>query len=230
MALRRTFDRLNNRNATVGIFLIILLAIFAGPTLPRFFSDLIPFIDEGIPCEWVRPTDDRANHQSLLGRSAENPLRLRVQTTNLPSEPSGSLWVRIIVTNASLGTVPFVYDPQSVVVGDGQTAGLGLLFNPPTTLRSGNPLPASGSIPEQYIRVLGPRQTCVVTVAFAGSAVFNDPNLLSGTAQVRAYYSNPFNGQITIQPGAVATPIYGDQGLWTGRIESGPVTIPLGAS
>ena len=143
----------------------------------------------------MRTADDRAFHQSLLGRAATNPFSLSVQTTALPTDASGSLFVNISITNNSLGTVPFVYDPQRVIVGDNGTSGLGLIFTPQNSLSAGVPRQDSGTVPETNLRLLGPRQSCVVTVEFPGGNVLVDPSITSGQANVRAYYRNNQNGQ-----------------------------------
>ncbi len=220
--------RRNNPNLFVGLILVVLLAVFIAPSsLPRFLSNVFPQFAAGVPCSWLKTAEDRANHQSLLGRAAANPISLRVQPSPLPdpSNASGSWYVSIIVTNNSLGTVPFVYDPQSVIVGDSGTSGLGLIFNPANSLTAGAPRQDSGTIPEQDLRLLGPRQSCVVTVEFAaGDARINlDPTTRSST--VRAFYRNNQRGQITQLADTLATPIYTDQGLWTGYMESAPAPV-----
>lgn len=215
-------------NIFVGLILILLLAVFAGPsTLPRLLANINPQFYAGVPCTWVRTADDRADHQSLLGRAATNPFSVGVATTKLPADASGSLFITLTITNNSLGSVPFVYDPQRVIVGDNGTSGLGVIFTPPNSLSSGAPRQDSGTVEEQNLRLLGPRQSCVVTLEFPGGNVLVDPSVTSGQATVRAYYRNSENGQIVQQSGTLATPIFTDQGLWTGYVESANVTIPL---
>jgi hypothetical protein len=213
-------------NVIVGLFLIVMLAVFAGPsTLPRVLSDVFPGFYEGVPCSWLRTADDRANHQSLLGRGAVNPITLSVQTTPLPTDPAGFLYIRIIVNNSSLGTVPFVYEPNGVVVGDNGTSGLGVIFTPANSLTAGTRQDYGQNIPESAIRLLGPRQLCVHTLEFPAGNVLIEPSLTGGSAQVRAFYRNNSAGAVVQAPGAVATPIYNDMGLWTGFVESGNAVI-----
>ncbi len=223
----RFIRRSNNPNLFVGLILLLLLAVFAGPsTLPRFLSNLIPGFYEGFPCAWVRTADDRANHQSLLGREATSPISLQVETTPLPKDASGSLFITITVKNNSLGTVPIVFDPKRVLVGDNNTSGLGIIFTPPNSLSTGAlPRQDTSTIPDQNLRLLGPRQSCVVSLEFPGGNVLVDPNVTSGSAQVRAYYRNNIRGQIVPPTQTLATPIYTDEGLWTGYVESAAVPI-----
>jgi hypothetical protein len=215
-------------NVIVGLFLLVMLAVFAGPsTLPRVLSDVFPGFYEGVPCQWLKTAEDRANHQSLLGRGATNPISLSVQTTALPSaaDASGVWLVRIIIANNSLGTVPFVYDPNAIIVGDNGTSGLGLIFTPSNSLSISSRQDYGQNIPENLIRLLGPRQRCVHTIEFAAGNVLIDPAVTSGGAQVRSFYRNNSSGAVVQSAGAVATPIYNDMGLWTGLVESGNAVL-----
>jgi hypothetical protein len=222
----RYFRRAENPNNLVAIFMLVLLAVVAGPnTLPRIIASIVPGADEGVPCAWLRPAQNRSAHQSLLGRSAENPLSVAVESGPLPSGSEGDLVINIIVINNTMGTVPILYNPNQVRIGDdGASSGLGITFD------SSNPLPAGAPqgntfIPETDIRVLGPRQRCVHTFRFA---VTNLPfgGIATGNASVKAYYRNTSPGAAQ-SPDPLATPIYNDQGLWVGIVESPSVIIPL---
>lgn len=219
------FRRSGNPNLVVGIFLLVLLAVFAGPgTLPRLISSLVPNIDESIPCAWLRQGINRAEHQSLIGRAAASPISLRVRSTAVPSTPDGVLTITIIVTNTSIGTVAIVYDPAQVRIGDdGITSGLGVVFNSPGPQSAG--VSQAGSYPENEIRLLGPRQSCVHKLEFSINQL-PAANIATGSATVKAYYRNTSRG-IVQNTNAQATPIYTDQGLWVGVAESDSATIPL---
>lgn len=222
------FRRSGNPNLLVGIFLLVLLAVFAGPgTLPRLISSLIPNIDESIPCAWLRQGINRAEHQSLIGRAAASPISLRVRPSSVPNTPDGVLTITVIVTNTSIGTVAIVYDPAQVRIGDdGVTSGLGIVFNSPSPQSAGVPQGAT-SFPENEIRLLGPRQSCIHRLEFTASQL-PAANIATGAATVKAYYRNTSRG--VVQNGnAQATPVYTDQGLWVGIAESDSVPIPLAA-
>ncbi|MDZ4770231.1 MAG: hypothetical protein SGJ24_13965 [Chloroflexota bacterium] len=218
----------DNRNFVVGVMLVVALLFFMPRYLPNLVASILPQLYEGVPCSSLRTADDRANHQSLLGRSAGEPISLSVRTSGVPSDAAGSLWVTIAVTNNTVGSVAFVYDPQRVIVGDNNTSGLGIVFNPGNSLSAGLPRQDSGSVPESSLRILAPRQRCLHTVEFPGGNVLIDPNASSGSAQVFAYYRNNINGAINTSPIPNATPIFRDQGLWTGIVESAPQGIGRG--
>ena len=216
-------------NLVVVLFLIILLSMFAGPNLvPRLASQVIPGFDEGVPCAWLPTARDRGNHQSLIGRSAENPIALGVETTPISGDPAGLLVVSIIVTNTSLGTVPFIFSANEVIVGDNGTSGVGVIFSPANQLVTGGSRTGDGqAYDESKIRLLAPRQSCVFRVEFPNGNVLIDPALTGGNASVRAYYRATQAGQVLPTPGIVPTPIYPTQGLWVGYVESNAVTIAL---
>ncbi|MFN8530904.1 MAG: hypothetical protein U0670_20050 [Anaerolineae bacterium] len=221
------FRRANsNQNIIVGLILLVSLAFLAGPdALARFLTPISPYF-EGVPCDRLRTANDRANHQSLLGRSATNPIQLRVAASTLPTDPTGSLIITITVINNSVGSVPIVYNPNEVIIGDNGTNGLGVIFSPQLTIngvglgvRSQQP----ATIPETDIRVLGPRQRCIHRIDIAAGNLVGTA-LQSGSASVTAFYRGNTAGAV---PAANPTPIYNDQGLPTGIAQSSPVTILL---
>jgi hypothetical protein len=221
------FRRSANTNALVGIFLLVLLAVFAGPSmLPRIISSILPTADESIPCEWLRTGEDRAEHQSLIGRSATSPISLRVRTSALPRTAEERLVISIVITNDSIGTVTIYYNPRQVRLGDdGSTSGLGVVFNSNAPLPTGPLGQGNSPYPESDIRLLGPRQSCVHRMEFAANQ-FPDASIGTGNATVKAYYRNTFRG-VSQAVSAQATPIFADQGLWVGKAESDAVLIPF---
>lgn len=222
------FRRAGNRNVLVGIFLLVMLAVFAGPgTLPRLISSVVPNVDESIPCAWLRQGFSRDQHQSLIGRAASSPIALRVRSSPVPNTLDGVITITITITNTSIGTVAIYYNEDQVRIGDdGVTSGLGLVFNATGTQPAGV---AQGNTPypESDIRLLGPRQSCIHKEEFRMTQL-PAPNIATGNAIVKAYYRNTSRGAAR-QSDPQATPIYNDQGLWVGITESDPAPIPLAA-
>lgn len=226
-------ERLRNSGGGSGLlvvlFVLVLVAVFLGPNLgPRLGARLIPGFDEGVPCQWLPLGTERAFHQSLIGRAAVDPLSLEVEAGPITQAANEFLVISITLTNNSLGAVPFLYNPNQIIVGDNGTSGLGLIFNPPNSLATGGFRQADpSSYPETDIRVLAPRQRCVVRIEIPNGNVLVDPAVTTGTATVKAYYRGVAAGAVTVPAGTLATPIYPDQGLPRGYVESAPVTIPL---
>lgn len=225
---RRTDD---NPNVLVGIFLLILLSVFMGPNvLPRLISSISPIIDEAIPCDWLRRGFDRANHQSLIGRAANNALELEVRASQVPVDPNGTLSIEIVVINRSLGTIPILYNPNQVEIGSSASSGLGIIFDPGNFMARSTGRSDAQSYPEQDIRILGPRQRCIHSISIPAAQL--DPNVRSGAASVRAYYRINSAGAIA-QAAAGPTPIYRDQGLDVvagGYVESLSVPVQVQVS
>jgi hypothetical protein len=220
------FRRPSNTNAVVAIFLLVTLAIFAGPNLlPSLVATIFPNGGESIPCGWLRSGVERAEHQSLIGRTARaDQLEIRVRSSSLPTTPDGRLLITIVLTNDSLGTVAIIYNPTQVRLGDdGVSSGLGVVFNSTARLPAGGG--GNGPVPESDIRLLGPRQSCIHQLTFAPNQ-YPDATIGTGAATVKAYYRNTDVG-VAQQVTPRTSPIYSNQGLWTGVIESVAVPIPL---
>jgi hypothetical protein len=202
--LRRDGD---SSNTVIGVILLVMLLVFIGPNiLPTILSRTFEFVDEGVPCTRLRQAENRAMHQSLIGRSAVNPLDVRVIAENMPTDPNDPLTIRIVIENQTIGSIPIVFDERQILVGDdGVSSGFGLIFSPAVSLRTtGTRQAAGGVIAESSIRMLGPRQRCVHRVDFANASL--DPQIASGTTTVQAYY------RITTA-GTLSGGVYPDQGL-----------------
>jgi len=220
--LRRDDD---NPNAFIGIILLIVLGVFVGPNLlPEFVSDLSPYFYSGIPCARLPVAEDLAAHQSVIGRSVEDPLILEVSATDIGED--GTLTIRFTVTNASLGTVPIYYNEADVaiVTTDDNTNGFGMVVNPaPNFGLQGRQIGNLGSYPEDDIHMLGPRQRCDHSVQITAS-----PQMITNGGTILAYYR--MNTAGTQQPQSTGTRnIYPDQGLnilLTGAVFSELVEIP----
>jgi hypothetical protein len=223
--LRRRGDA---SNTVIGIILLIMLLVFVGPNvIPDLLSRTFPFVDEGVPCQRLRTANDRARHQSLIGRAAQNPLSLRVETSTLPTDVNGMLRISVIVTNNTIGTVPFVFDESQVIIGDDGSSGVGIVFSPnvPINLGKVRQTAGLGSFPEPLIKLLGPRQRCVTTVEIPATQLSG----LAAGAQVTAYYRITAAGATQAVTGGT---IFVDQGLAiipNGVVFSPPTIIPAAA-
>jgi hypothetical protein len=202
-----------NSNTIVGIFLLIVLAVFAGPNaLPRLIASFVPFADEGLPCEWLRVADNRERHQSLIGRSASTipdnpPLSVEVIPDALPSDTAGEWHIRVVLANDSIGTLPVVINPNPSFQDTG-APGLGIVFNTGSVGQAAQPPFQSN------VRLLGPRQRCVQRITVPG-AQLGSLGINPGSS-VTGYYRNSTPGGLN-NPGQS---LYPDFGLWVGIITS----------
>lgn len=222
----RYIRQTENPNTLVGILLLILLAVFAGPTvLPELLSTNVQFVDEGVQCGRLRLGEDRASHQSLIGRAVANrndaPLSLSVKTGSVPTTPEGIFSISISITNETIGTIPILITPDFMITNVGQALnGIGVVFNSAAVPASTE---AVTSYPATRIRLLGPRQTCVHRVNFTPTQIPNFSALTAANSTITAFYRNNSPGTAVAQPGETA--IFNDQGLWTGIVQSNPVTV-----
>ncbi len=199
----------NNPNAFIGLILLVVLAVFVLPDrLPTFISELSPHLFAGIPCSRLAAAKDLAAHQSILGRSAEDPLQLEVAASEIDAD--GKLVIRLSITNTSPGTVPIVYQEGNIVVAgaDDSTNGFGIIIDPPpsegSSVRS-NPDPASYA--EADIRLLGPGQSCVHSAEVTAS-----DTMIADGGTTHVWYRMTVAGEH--QPQSEGTlQIYPDQGL-----------------
>lgn len=204
----------DSSNSVVGVIMLLLLLVFVGPNvLPNLLARTFPFVYEGTPCTWLRSAQNRSAHQSLIGRAARDPLTLRVQAGAVPTTPDGFLRITITISNNTIGTIPFIYDANEVIIGDDGSSGVGLLFDRPVNMITGGFRQTAGlaTFPETKIKLLGPRQRCVHTIDIPYSRM--DASLLTvAQTPVRAYY------RITTAGAAQSTTagepvIFADQGL-----------------
>jgi hypothetical protein len=213
-----------NPNALVGLLALLLLVILAGPNLlPQLLNQFAPFVDEGVPCSRLRTANERAYHQSLIGREVSSETAPPFSLT-VSSDPIlvGSEWtVEVVVFNQTLGTIPILVTPGQLIDG-AQPAGNGLGIVAGTTEVPAVTAVAPVAYDEETIRLLGPRQRCVHRVTYPGGP----PSQFSveGTT-LRAFYRNDNVGAITLPPGADQPAVYPDQGLWVGLVESNSIVL-----
>ena len=199
----------DNPNTFIGIILLVVLIVFVLPErLPTFVTEISPILFGGIPCGRLPAAGNLAAHQSILGRSAVDPLRLEVTTSEIGDE--AELIVRLSVTNLSLGSVPIVYQEDNIVVAgaDDESDGFGIVIDPPPSVGAvdrENPDPAGYD--EADIRILGPRQTCSYSVEVRASAA-----MITDGGTVSAYYRMTGAGEHQQQIEG-SRQIYPDQGL-----------------
>lgn len=212
----------NNPNTLIGLFLLLVLAIFAGPNaIPRILNDALPGVfDQLVSCGRLRQPDDRGSHQSLIARivsSQEIPISVEVDPDDIPSAntPDGMFTIRILVINETIGTVPIIYAGGMPQPGDNPAlSGVGLVFN--STAPVARPAATPGLVPESNIRLLGPRQRCVERWSIPVTQLGTQG--ITANSTVKAFYRNN-------SPGNANGPIFPDMGLWVGAVDSDVVAL-----
>lgn len=207
-----------NLNMILGAMMLIALFSVAGDAVIGNILAQIPgqVVSEATPCRWLQTAPDLAQNQSLIGRASltrTEPLELTVRASGLPTQPGEILRVRIIITNNSLGTIPFIYNPEEVIVGDNNTSGLGIIFNPANNIfvPGAATRADAATYPTEDIRILGPQQRCAHTLEFTFEQLSG--SLTGGNVSVLAYYRGNNAGIVPQVAPPNPTPIYPDQGL-----------------
>ena len=223
----RFLNRRENPNAIAGLFLLILLAVFAGPTvLPQLIANTIPFADEGVPCTRLHDGSERAEQQSLIGRAVSDdpsdpPISLRLRTGGV--QPDNTISISVVVTNETLGSVPILVTEGSLILNPQEARnGLGVVFGQ-------TPIPQGvgenvGAYDPNRIRLLGPRQVCVHRVRVPLSQIPNSSALVAENVTATAFYRNNNPGSLAV----TGTNIFPDQGLWVGQVQSEPTRVNTG--
>lgn len=212
----------NNPNTMIGLFLLLVLAIFAGPNaIPRILNDALPgLFDQLVSCGRLRQPDNRGAHQSLIARivsSQEIPISVEVDPDDIPSAntPDGMFTIRILVINETIGTIPIIFPGAVLQPGDNPAlSGVGLVFN--STAPVARPAAIPALVPESNIRLLGPRQRCVERWSIPVTQLGTQG--ITANSTVKAFYRNN-------SPGNASGPIYSDMGLWVGAVDSDVVAL-----
>lgn len=213
----------NRRSSTVfAALLLLLLVVLAGQnTFTGFFSTVFSQYFNVRPlCSAIRQADNRDEHQSLIARAAAQrgtPLRIDLLVGGYPTTAGSLLRLTIVLTNETVGTVPFAYS-GGVPFNNPVPDGFGIVSG-------NNPLPpvglGTGFLPDSNIRLLVPLQSCIEIVDLTVGQLQQFGVAPGGV--LRAYYRNSNIGQL--QPSAGS--IYPDHGLWVGMIESRSQVVPI---
>lgn len=138
-----------------------------------------------------------------------------------PNQSGQTLRLTVIVTNNSIGTVPIYYSPDQVRIGDdGISSGLALCCTGAGALPAGSG--GTGIHPEEDIRLLGPRQSCVHTAEWAFEQI-TALGLTAGQTHRQSLLPQHYAGKSASCKMEHARFSFADQGLWVGIVElNGP--------
>ncbi len=218
----------SNTNLTIVVFAFVLLLIIL---LPR----VIPGGRFGIPCSSLAHPIPGGNNQSYLSARSEGALRLEIALQRSSINPGEPLTVNVTFINTGVGAITLFFVPEEALLRDDGAPGLSFqilrlpdraLLGEPPTVRPPNP--QRTQFPPEVLHVLGPRQRCTEQITFSATRV-NSAGLTAGSYSMRAIYRNFFRGEIIVPPGATATPIFPDQGVYTTQeLRSNEVEFSIG--
>jgi hypothetical protein len=213
--------------ALVALALLIIIAI---PWLQP------GWVTSGGVCTDIASPRISGSNQSLLGNSVDpDVLRLEIVPNPIQALPGDALRYDVRFINDSMAPLNlWLVQNQFVFRYTGQEDGLAFLIQSVDGRVLGEPtnVRAPQIAPQQYaaaeLHVLRPRSRCTMPITV-------DPNRLAaagvGGGQYRlvAVYTNRSKGAISPVQRLTPTPIFTDQGVWTGQVRSQDVTIVIAA-
>lgn len=194
-----------------GAFLLLLIIL-----LPR----VIPGGRFGIPCTGLAHPIPGGNNQSVLAERSAGALTVEITLERSDLGVSDPLIVNATFINNGVGAITLFFVPEESLLRDDQTPGLNFivrrvadnaLMSEPTTVRPPNAV--RQQFPTETLYILGPRQRCTERLTFDPVRLSN-AGITTGNYTIRAIYRNFYPGILDVQPGATATPIFQNQGVY----------------
>jgi hypothetical protein len=222
----------NNVTLSIIAFAFVLVMMLVVP-------QAIPGSRFGVSCSSLANPIAGGNNQSLLAaRSQESEalgLEIELKRSNISvNEP---LVVNATFVNRGVGSITLFFVPQEAQLRDDGAPGLYFLiqsiparanFSEPTTVRPPNQV--RQTFRPEVLHVLAPKQRCTEQLTF-DTIRLNSLGLSPGRYAIRAVYRNPTHGTLQLVPGATATPIFPDQGVYvTQNLQSNDVEFNYGVA
>ena len=236
----RYSDRFRSADPVVRIIAIAGLLLALSIALPRF----LPWVGSGVYCEALPSANIGGNNQSWLAAqqaqtgTAASALLLEVVAgaQTITTGQSLTIYVRFIndsmapislflprqpaifrYNNDEIGTLIFMQNTQS-----GQQIGEFANVNAPVTPR------------QQYaadeVYSLQPRQRCTVQVTISPQRLAA-AGTVAGQYRVVVVYRNTGRGTLpAVANQLTPTPVFADQGVWTGQARSNELLINIGVT
>lgn len=227
---RRSYDRYGSDPVVrfVAFALLIGLVVLL---LTRFW----PGVTSGVNCMNLPSADLGGSNQSILAQQVDaNALLLELVTGNPQIVPGASLTMEVRFINASIAPLALALVPEEVVLRySGQEAGLvfsvrevatGRVLGEAFNVRPA--VPARQQFTGGQVRILGPRSRCNLQLEFTPQRL-SASGIAQGQYQFIAIYRNQFRGTLPPVAALTPTPIFRDQGVWTGEVRSNELYITI---
>ncbi|MEP7289122.1 MAG: hypothetical protein ABI947_25495 [Chloroflexota bacterium] len=232
---RRYLDNFNGSDRVtqiIAIVALVLLLIIAVPYLPT------PWVANGVGCIDMSSPKLSGSNQSLLARSdgASNGLILEISPDRIQIAQGQPLTFDVRFINDSMAPLTLFFVEDQYILGFTDTED-GLIFSIQSAngRALGEPPNSRARIvaPQQYaasqLRVLRPRQRCSVNITVS-------PNRLAaaqmgdGQYRITVVYRNRSKGVLPAVQNLTPTPIFPDQGVWTGQVQSNDMLLAVGTT
>ncbi len=212
----------------IAIVALVFLLILA---LPR----LIPGTASGVDCGGMPIPRASGSNQSLLSSQIDpSALHLELAPDHVIINQGQPLDMEVRFINESVAPIVLFYDPVRVTFRyTEQEAGIlfsiqtpdGRALGVPPNVRL--PYPVLQSFAPDQLRILAPRSRCNVRVEI-DPATLNAAQVIRGDYRVTAVYRNPSRGALPAPGPLTPTPVFRDQGVWTGQVQSNDILVTVG--
>jgi hypothetical protein len=230
--VRRYWDDFNTSDpVTQGIALvaIIILVIAFIPYIP------VPWIASGVPCTDMSAPRLTGNNQSIYAnQTGSDAIRLEIVPESITAISGQDVRFDVRFINESMAPINlFLTDDGYVFRFTSREDGLQFSIVNPAGQALGEPVSARAAAiaPQQFaqtdVHTLRPRSRCTVTITL-------DPNRLAsarvgpGQYRITAVYSNRNRGALSQVGNLTPTPIFQDQGVWVGTVQSNSAILTIG--
>lgn len=225
----RTGDKMTQLIAVTALVILVIIA------LPRLGA-IFPYVASGVDCTAMTAPEMTGNNQSLLAARA-NPadLHLELAPSAVALSAGESLVLEVRFINEGMAPITLFLTPNDFAFRyTGQEPGIsfaiqtqgGQVLGEPASFR-----PVKTSLTQftvDQLHVLQPRSRCYVRATI-------DPSRLAaaqvtrGVFFITAVYLNQSKGALPAVGQLTPTPIFKDQGVWTGPLlRSNQITVGIG--
>jgi hypothetical protein len=231
---------------------IVLALVGLGLAISVGFPLVIPSLDRGAVCTNL-PSPQGGNNQSLLalsdGTAVPQEVELELEILNdehkngvgdVEIQRGEDLMVRVTFQNNDVGPVTLFFLEDREVVGNfdnlSTQQSIGLMFEfrelqgnsllNETGVRQPPSQNSFSSYALEDLYMLSSKQKCYIDIRFSASRLEQLGLFVYPEYRIRAYYRNSSRG-VPLPPLAAptATPMFTDQGVWTGTIQSNEVRL-----
>ncbi len=234
---RYYYERFSSADPVTRIIALIAFGILLVIALPR----LLPGTASGIDCAALPVPRVSGSNQSVLASQTDpTALHLELVPEIINISPGVALVMEVRFINESMAPLTLFYDPSQVTFRyTQQEAGLlfsvttpdGRALGVPPNVRP--PFPVHQQFAAIQLRVLGPRQRCTQRVEIDAGQL-NAARVVQGEYRITAVYRNQYRGAIPPVGALTPTPVFHDQGVWTGppdqnyQIQSNTIQLIVG--
>jgi hypothetical protein len=211
---------------------IVALVILTVITIPR----VLPGTQSGVACGDLSSPVITGNNQSVLAQLVDpSTLHLELVADSATINQGQTLTLRVRFINESMAPQKLYLVPDDAVLRyTGQDVGLQISVTDATSGRAlGEPpgVKPAPFEPTQYtldqLHELGPQQRCTQTLVLTPQRL-NAAGIVNGTYRFAAVYVNNTKGNLPPIAALTPTPIFKNQGVWVGTVQSNALIVTIG--